>query len=135
MATSVTPASTYSKKAKPCIMKSEHEEITLNNQTNLGSTCSVFTDEIERFKLPEALEELHNIFFIKICWKTTNEDFVDGIGDVSGNNSRYMDPWRRHFNSSVVLRTTDFKRSVDENNPIKGHGGCCIFCAAELSTN
>lgn len=38
-----------------------------------------------------------------------------------------------HLHASIVLRPTDFERSIDEDDTIKGHGSCCIFCTTELN--
>ncbi len=57
----------------------------------LGCTSSVFSDEIERSELAEALEELHDVFFVEVSRQTADKHFVDGIRNIGGDDARYMD--------------------------------------------
>lgn len=98
----------------------------------LGCASSVFSDKVERPELAETLEELHDVFFVQISRQTADEHFVDGIGDVGGYDTWNMDTRRGHIHSTIIFRTTDFKRAVDEDDAVEGHRGCSIFCAAEL---
>ena len=98
----------------------------------LTRTTSTFSDKVEGFKLPEALQEFHYLLFIQVRRQGSNEDLVDRVRDVGADNTWNMSAGSDRLRTAIILGSTDLEGTIDENDTIERHGRCGVLCRAEL---
>ena len=80
-------------------------------------------DQVESLQLSETLEEFDDLLVVEVGRKSSDEDLVDGIGDVGRDDSR--DVRSSGLCSRLgneILRTTNLEDGVAKDDVVEDHG-------------
>lgn len=101
-------------------------------KTNLAGARSTLLDQVEAPELSETLQQLHDLIIRQITRQPSDEDLVDRVGDVGGDDSGDVRSWAVGIGSHVVLWPTDLKCSVLEDDAVEAEGVGRFVGVAEL---